>query len=102
MSINLPSKATKQFNPIEVILNDKSQKARLQTYIDETVKCKQRILDENESIKGLREQAVQELGINPKLYNSLVSLYFNNDFEQKKEELEQFETAINALMQVED
>ena len=89
----------KQFTDIGDILRNPAQRSKLQNYIDEAVRCKQKILDENESIKGLRESAVEELGIQPKLFNSLVSLFFNNNFEQKRDELEQLEFAIDALVQ---
>lgn len=92
----------KQFADVSDILRNPAQRSKLQNYIDEVVRCKQKILDENESIKGLRESAVEELNIQPKMFNSLVSLFFNNNFEQKREELEQLESAINALMQTTD
>lgn len=92
----------KQFVDIAVILNSEGQKSKLQTYIDEIVRCKQKIMDENESIKGLREAAVEELNIQPKLLNSLVSLYFSNSFDQRREEADQLITAIDALMQTDD
>lgn len=89
----------KQFIEVATLVRDPRQKAKLQNYIDEVVRCKAKILDENESIKTLRESAVDELNIDPKMFNSLVSLYFNNNFEQKREELERLEAAINAIMQ---
>jgi hypothetical protein len=88
-----------QFTEITTVLKDTSQRAKLQNYIDEVVRCKTKILDENESIKTIRDAAVEELNIEPKMFNSLVSLFFNNNFEQKREELEKLEAAINALMQ---
>lgn len=94
----------KKSNFIEVttLLKDSAQRAKLQSYIDEVVRCKTKILDENESIKTIRDAAVEELNIEPKMFNSLVSLFFNNNFEQKREELEKLEAAINALMQTND
>jgi uncharacterized coiled-coil DUF342 family protein len=91
-----------QFVEITTVLRDPGQKAKLQNYIDEVVRCKTKILDENESIKTIRDAAIEELNIEPKMFNSLVSLFFNNNFEQKREELEKLEAAINALMQTGD
>ncbi len=88
-----------QFTEVTTILKNDHQRAKLQNYIDEVVRCKTRILDQNEGIKSIKEAAVNELNIEPKMFNSLVSLFFNNNFEQKKEELEKLEAAINALMQ---
>lgn len=91
-----------KFVEITTVLKDTRQRAKLQHYIDEVVRCKTRILDENESIKTLRDAAVEELNIEPKMFSSLVGLFFNNNFEQKREELEKLEAAINALMQTRD
>lgn len=88
-----------QFVEVTTVLADATQRARLQNYIDEVVRCKAKILDENESIKALRESAVEELNIEPKIFNSLVSLFFNNNFQQKQQEIQQLEAAISALMQ---
>ncbi len=88
-----------QFVEVTTVLADATQRARLQNYIDEVVRCKAKILDENESIKALRESAVEELNIEPKIFNSLVALFFNNNFQQKQQEIQQLEAAINALMQ---
>ena len=100
MAKNLPAVAgkKKQFKEITDIVATPGSRAKLQNYIDEVLRCKTRILDEQESIKGLRDAAVEELSIQPKLFNSIVSLYFNNSFEQKKEEIGALEAAIDALM----
>lgn len=95
----LAAPGRKQFTDVADILKNPSQRSKLQSFVDETVRCKTKILDENESIKGIREAAVEELGIQPKIFNSIVSLFFNNNFEQKREELEQMETVIETLMQ---
>lgn len=92
----------KQFVEVTTVLRDNNLRSRLQNYIDEVVRCKTRILDENESIKALRDSAVEELNIEPKMFNSLVGLFFNNNFEQKREEIEKLDAAINALMQVDE
>lgn len=97
MANQLAVKKPKTFREVTQILNNKSDRAKLQTYIDEVVRCKQKILDENESIKSLRDSAVDELGIEPKMFSALVSLFFNNNFDQKKEEIEKLEAAITAL-----
>lgn len=88
---------SKQSADITTILKDPSQRGRLQNYIDEAVRCKIKIADEQESIKGLREAAIDDLNIEPKMFNTLVTLFFNNNFEQKKAEIEKIEAAINAL-----
>ena len=90
----------KPFADVSDILKNEMKRKKLQSYIDEVVRCKQKILDENESIRALRESAVDELEIQPKMFNSLVSLHFNNNFEEKREEIEQLDCAIELLLQL--
>lgn len=89
----------KQFVEVTTVIASPALRSKLQNYIDEVVRCKAKILDENESIKVLRDAAVEELNIEPKMFSALVGLYFNNNFEQKRDELEKLEAAITALMQ---
>lgn len=91
-------KKGKNFRDVTEIYNNLAERAKLQNYIDEAVRCKTRILDEQESIKTLRDSAVDELGIEPKMFSTLVSLFFNNNFDQKKAEIEKLEAVIDALM----
>lgn len=88
----------KQFVEVTTVLADATQRAKLQNYIDEVVRCKAKILDENETIKALRESAVEELNIEPKMFNALVSTFFNNNFQQKRDEHQQILDAIDAIM----
>ncbi len=88
----------KQFTEVTTIMNNSSQRAKLQNYIDEVIRCKTKILDENESIKTLRDAAVEELNIEPKMFSTLVSLFFNNNFDQELEKINQLEAVINAVM----
>ena len=94
-----PTGVKSKFVDVTDILKNPVQRAKLQNYIDEVVKCKTKVLDENESIKTLRDSAVEELSLSPKIFSSLVSLFFNNNFDEKREEYEQLEAAITALMQ---
>lgn len=88
----------KKFSDINDILKSEAKAKKLQAFIDEVVRCKQKILDENESIRALRESAVDELEIQPKMFNALVSLHFNNNFEEKREEIEQLDCAIDHML----
>lgn len=101
MSKKLATAGGKQaYTDVVYILNSPANSAKLQNFIDEVCRCKTRILDENESIKGLRDAAVDELNISPKMFSTLVSLYFNNDFAQKLEEIEQLQMAIEKLTSI--
>jgi hypothetical protein len=95
----VPGSRKNKFAEIEDIVKNTTQRAKLQNYIDEAVRHKIKILDENEHIKSIREAAVEELSLQPKMFNLLVSVFFNNNFDEKKLELEQFQTAIE-LMQI--
>lgn len=87
----------KKFRDVHEILQNPSDRAKLQNYVDEAVRCKTKILDEQESIKTLKESAVEKLAIEPKMFMTLVSLFFNNNFDQKKAEIEKIEMALEAL-----
>ena len=87
-----------KYRNIHEVLQNPSEKTKLQNYIDEAVRCKGKIYDQQESIKTLRSSAVDELNIEPKMFMTLVSLFFNNNFDQKKEEIEKIELAIDALI----
>jgi hypothetical protein len=96
--LTVQGKKSKEFTPVVQILQNPSMNAKLQNYIDEAVNCKQKILMENESIKTLRESAREELNIDPKVFGKLVGLYYNNNFEQQKEEAEKWELLLEALL----
>jgi hypothetical protein len=98
MKNQLVKTGKREFKDVGDILRDPSQKAKLQNYIDEAVVCKTKILDQNQSIKTLRESARDEVGIEPKMFNALVSVFHNNNFDQKKQELVKLEDAIDAFM----
>lgn len=79
------------------ILNNSADRAKLQGFIDEAVRCKTRIADENESIKNLRDEAIEKVGIKGKKFNQLVKLYFNNNFSELQSEAEELEMVIELL-----
>jgi|SRR5271163_3679008 len=95
----VPERKKKSFTEISDIIKSPSSHAKLKSYIDEAVNAKIKILDQNEAIKGLRDSAVEELGLQPKMFNFLVSLLFNNNFDEKLAEIGEQETAIEGLMQ---
>lgn len=101
MSVNqiaVIGKKGKNFKDVASILADTSTRRKLQTYIDESVVLKTQILDKQQSLKTLRDSAADELGIEPKMFNSLVSMFFNNNFEEKQQEVERMEAVLTALM----
>jgi hypothetical protein len=91
------------FRRIEDILNNPADKAKLKNYIDEAVRCKMKIADENESIKNITSEISEKIEIEPKLFKALVNVYHKNNFTEKQQELNRLETAIEMLvLSVED
>lgn len=93
-------KKAKSFIEVATLLKDEGTRAKLFSYVDEVVRCQTRILDEKESIKTLREACSEELNIEPKQFNFIVGLSFNNDHQQKLEEASTREDIIHTLLQV--
>ena len=86
-----------QIREIEDILNNPSDKSKLQNFLDEGVRCKTRVADENEAIKDLRETAKEDLGLDPKLFNQLVQIGFKNNYLEKQHEMSALDSAIEIL-----
>lgn len=93
-----PKKQKPQTRDIASILNNSADRAKLENFVDEAVRCKMKIADEQESIKGLREEAVEKTGIEPKMFNIWLSLKFNNNYTEKQTEVEKVETLIEMLL----
>lgn len=87
----------KAYVETSTILQDPGMRSKLQNYIDEILRCKVKILDEQESIKTLQETAVDELNIDPKMFKHIIGLYHNNNFTEKLDELERLTQVIELL-----
>ena len=83
---------------INDIMKDPKQKAKLSNLIDEAVLCKTKIDFEKQTIKSLRDVAVDELGLKPALFNSYVNATFNNDYLDRKEGLEEQIDLLDAII----
>ncbi len=90
---------SKKFRSIEEIMRDPSAKAKLTNLVDEAVNCKQKISMEQQNIKVLRDAALEELGLKPALFNGYVAMTFNNDYQQRREGLEQQLSLVEMVMQ---
>lgn len=98
MKKDLAPKAAR-FRSIEDIMRDPVMKAKLTNLVDEAVNCKQKISMEQQNIKVLREAALEELGLKPTLFNGYVAMTFNNDYQQRREGLEQQLSLVEMVMQ---
>lgn len=96
-SKELAPKATK-FTDISSIMKDPSMKAKLSNFIDEAVTCKGAIAAQQTQIKGLRDMAVEELGLNPKLFSAYVAAAYNNDYKKRKDSLDEQVVLLEYIM----
>jgi hypothetical protein len=95
--VNAENKTSK-FRNIQDILKDPILKSKLNNLVDEAVRCKLRINQEQETIKDLRDVAKNDLSLNPKLFNYYVSMVFNNDYAARKDSIDQLGTLIDTVM----
>ena len=88
----------KKHRTIEEIMRDPASKTKLQHLVDEAVQSKTKIAHEQSIIKGLRDAALEDLGLKPQLFNNFVAMTFNNDYQVRKEGLEQQLTLVEIVM----
>ncbi len=97
----LPAGKAQRFRDINSIMKDPVERARLSSLIDEAIKAKKEIAKQQETIKGARAIAAEELKLNPKLFNAYLSAAFNNDYTAKLDSLGQqvdlLTTLLNAM-----
>jgi hypothetical protein len=93
-------KPNDKFKKIQDILKDPQLKAKLNNLVDEAVRCKQRIYNEQQTIKDLRDVAKNDVSLNPKLFNYYVAAVFNNDYSARKTSLEELVDLIDSVLMV--
>lgn len=91
--------ASTKFREIKEIMNNPTMKAKLASYVDEAVKSKGKISFEQETIKNIRENAADELGLKPAVFNSYVAMVYNNDYVQRKDKLEELIELVDYVME---
>lgn len=84
----VPAKTAK-FRSVRDIMRDPNMKAKLSNLVDEAVKAKSKIQFEQQNIKALRDAAAEDLGLKPAIFNDFVSMTFNNDYVQRKDNLDE-------------
>ena len=89
---------TSKFRSIQDIFKDPSLKSKLTNLVDEAVRCKLKIQQEQETIKSLRDVAKSDLGMNPKLFNYYVSMAYNNDYAMRQQDLDELSTLLETVM----
>lgn len=100
MSKDVPANIAKssKFRDIAEIMAQPRMKALLSSYVDEAVKAKGNIATQQETIKGLRDNALDELGLKPAVFNAYVQMTFNNDYVQRKDRLEELIDLVDLVM----
>ena len=92
------STATSKFRPIQDIMRDPALKAKLNSSVDEAVNAKLEIKKLQQQIKDLRDLAHGEVNLNPKLFNFYVTAIYNNDYTQRKTNLEEMLDLIETVL----
>jgi len=87
-----------QLREIREIMAIPSMKSKLNSFIDEAVLSKQKIQYEQDHIKAIRDNAKEEVGIKPAVFNAYVAMVFNNDYTQRKDKLEELVDMVEAVM----
>jgi uncharacterized protein (UPF0335 family) len=80
-----------------ISLHSDDDRKKLRGFIDECVLVKQKIKMEQETLKDIRSEAKDNLGIPPKIFNKLVKVAFNDSFQTEKQEYEEFEAIVDLL-----
>jgi hypothetical protein len=82
---------------IREIVKDPALWSKVQTYIDEAVKCRQKISHEKENLKALRDACHEEAKLHKKVFNCAVDAVYNNDYIQRLEGIDQQAAVIELL-----
>ena len=98
MKNQLAEPKKQKFRSIEEIKRDPSAWTKLQHLVDEAVECKSKIAMQQQNIKVLRDAALEDIGLKPQLFNNFVAMTFNNDYQNRKEGLEQQLTLVELVM----
>ena len=100
MAKDVPANIAKssKFRDIQEIMAQPRMKALLTSYVDEAVKCKVKIAEQQEIMKGFRDQALDELGLKPPVFNTYVAMVFNNDYLQRKDKLQELIDLVDQVM----
>lgn len=90
-------KAKPEFS-IENVLNDENLKKQLEGFIEEVILCKQKLEQEKEAMKDIKNEAKDSMGIHPKVLLKLVKLKSGEaTLEGAEKELEDLRALLEAL-----
>ncbi len=92
--------AKKSHRRIEDIMNNPSDRTKLDNSIDEYVKILDQIADRKESLKVLVDDIVEKVDIDPKLFKTLANITHKNNAVERLAEVESLENAIEAMFTI--
>jgi hypothetical protein len=82
---------------LDSILANPSDKSKLEAYIAEAVIHKEKIKFEQEGIKDIRDDAFEQIGLEPKTFNDLVKIKFKGNYTEVKDQISDIESALEIL-----
>lgn len=88
------------YRRIEDIMNNPSDRSKLENSIDEYVKVLDQIKERKESMKVLVDDIKEKIEIEPKLFKILASITQKNNASEKLAEAESLESAIEAMFSI--
>lgn len=91
-----PKTAKPEFS-LETILNNPVDSKTLKGFIDEALLSKGKIKLENEALSDIRNEAKDNLGIPPSLFNYLVKVQFSDSLNTDNEKVEQADLVSSKL-----
>lgn len=94
----LPANLVKEFRTIQEVMNVPGLKARLVTFADESIACKQKIQIQKEDLKAYKERACEELGLKPQVFAAYVDMIFKNDYIDRRDKHEEMIEMIETVM----
>ncbi len=92
----MADKKTQFLDPI-VILKDNTSRLRLKAYLDEYCELKDKVASMQETLKECVTTISEDLKLNPKVVRQLMKISYNNEFEQKKLELDEMSEIIRLM-----
>lgn len=100
MANDVPATIAKsnKFRDIQEIMANPRMKALLSSFVDEAVKCKTSIATQQDILKGYRDNALDELGLKPAVFNAYVQMIFNNDYLQRRDKLTELLDLVDQVM----
>lgn len=92
----LPKQPKAEFN-LDSILNNPVASKQLKEFIDYSVELKQKMKIHQDDLKSQRDDAKENLGIPPGLFNTLVKAKFNDGISDEKEKVDNADLALYKL-----